>query len=80
MAMNEDLRLELYLSRKRLKSEMQRALSCISPASKRKLVARWKEEYSDLMYEQLLRCAKSKEVSRAIANWELEQFDQRRSK
>ena len=75
-----DIQMQLLASRRRLKKEMQAAISCISASSKRKLVARWKEEYSDLMYEQLLRCAKSKEVSRAIANWELEQFDQRRSK
>ena len=75
-----DIQMQLLASRRRLKKEMQAAISCISPSSKRRLVARWKEEYSDLMYEQLLRCAKNKEVSKAIADWELEQFDQRRSK
>lgn len=80
MDTERDIQMQLLASRRKLKKEMQAAISCISASSKRKLVARWKEEYSDLMYEQLLRCAKSKEVSRAIANWELEQFDQRRSK
>lgn len=80
MDTEQDIQMQLLASRRKLKKEMQAAISCISASSKRKLVARWKEEYSDLMYEQLLRCAKSKEVSRAIANWELEQFDQRRSK
>ena len=75
-----DIQMQLLASRRRLKKEMQAAISCISPSSKRRLVARWKEEYSDLVYQELLRCAKSKEVSRAIANWELEQFDQKRSK
>ena len=80
MDTEQDIQMQLLASRRRLKKEMQAAISCISPSSKRKLVARWKEEYSDLMYEQLLRCAKNREVSKAIADWELDQFDQRRSK
>ena len=59
---------------------MQAAISCISASSKRKLVARWKQEYSELMYEELLRCARNKDVRRAIADWNLEEFDQKRAK
>ena len=59
---------------------MQAALSCISASSKRKLAARWKEEYSELMYQQLIRCARNKEVRLAIADWNLEEFDGKRTK
>lgn len=74
MGMNEDTRLELYQSRKRLKVEMQRALSCISPASKRKLAAEWQEVYSALFYKELIACAKNKAVCGEIANWDLDNF------
>ena len=72
MDMNEDTRLALYQTRKRLKLEMQRALSCISAASKRKIAARWQQEYSELFYKELISCAKNKEAMREIANWDLE--------
>ena len=63
---------ELYKSRLRLKKEMQRALSCISPASKRKLAAEWEDKYSVLFYRELLACARNKAVCREIANWDVE--------
>lgn len=75
-----DIQMQLLASRRRLKKEMQAAISCISASSRRKLAARWKEEYSALMYEQLLRCARNKEVRLAIADWNLEEFDQKRNK
>ena len=78
--MNKDTELELYLSRKRLKTEMQRALSCISVAAKKKLAARWRDEYSELFYRELIRCAKNKEVCREIADWDLESFDKKRGR
>ena len=75
-----DIQMQLLASRRRLKKEMQAAISCISPSSKRKLVARWKEEYSELMYEQLLRVAKNKDVRREIADWDLDRFEEKRAK
>lgn len=72
MDMNEDLRLELYRSRLRLKREMQRALSCISPSAKRKLAAEWQETYSELFYKELISCARNKSVCREIADWNVE--------
>ena len=72
MGMSGDLRLELYHSRKRLKLEMQRALSCISSAAKRKLAAEWREKYSELFYKELISCAKNKNVAREIASWDVE--------
>ena len=74
MDMNEGLRLELYHSRKRLKLEMARALSCISAASKRKLAAEWQEKYSELFYKELISCARNKNVCREIANWDVEKM------
>lgn len=70
----------LWESRRKLKREMRAAISCISQASKRKLVSRWKEEYSQLMFEQLLRCAKNREVRIAISEWDVDQFDNKRKK
>lgn len=74
MDTRRDIQQELYRTRKRLKAEMQRALSCISPASKRKLVAQWQEKYSDLFYKELLACARNKDVCAEIANWDLEKM------
>ena len=78
MDMNEDMKLALYQTRKRLKVEMQRALSCISPASKRKIAQRWKDEYSELFYRELIACAKNKDAMREIANWDLDNFKGKR--
>ena len=65
----KDMQMELYNSRLRLKREMQRALSCISPAAKRKLAREWEETYSTLFYKELLSCAKNKKVAMEIADW-----------
>jgi len=65
---------QLYNSRMKLKKEMQRAISCIRPAAKRKLVAEWKEVYSELFYKELLACAKNKPVKHEIANWTQERM------
>ena len=78
MDMNEDMKLALYQTRKRLKVEMQRALSCISPAAKRKIAQRWREEYSELFYRELIACAKNKDAMREIAQWDLDNFKGKR--
>ena len=74
MDTTEDMQMRLYNSRLRLKKEMQRALSCISPGSKRYLAKEWKEKYSDVVYNELIRCAKNREAAEVISNWELEDF------
>ena len=53
---------------------MQRALSCISPGAKRYLAKEWKEKYSDVVYNELIRCAKNRKAAEVISNWELEDF------
>jgi hypothetical protein len=69
MDTEKDIQQELYNSRMRLKKEMQRALSCISPTAKRKLAREWEEKYSALFYKELLACAKNKKVATEIADW-----------
>lgn len=78
--MQTQLQTELHKSRMRLKREMQRALSCISPSAKRRLAAEWQETYSELFYKELIRCAKNKRVASDIANWDLDWFDKKREK
>lgn len=75
-----DLQTELLESRRRLKYEMQKALSCISPKAKRLLAAEWKEKYSELFYKELINCAKNKPVALAISEWNLDGFDKQRTK
>lgn len=74
MDTDKDIQMELYNSRMRLKKEMQRALSCISPSSKRKLAREWEDKYSVLFYRELLSCAKNKKVCTEIADWNLEKM------
>ena len=74
MDTDRDIQKELYNSRMRLKAEMNRALSCISKPSKRKLAAEWQEKYSALFYKELIACAKNKQVCRTIADWQLEKM------
>ena len=69
-----DTQTELYNSRMRLKKEMQRALSCISPSSKKKLAREWEDKYSALFYRDLLSCARTKKVCADIADWNLEKM------
>ena len=78
--MQTQVQTELYESRKKLQLEMRRALSCISPSSKRKLAAAWQETYSELFYKELIRCARNKEVARHIAGWDLEEFDNKKAR
>ena len=69
MDTEKDMQTELYNSRLRLKREMQRALSCISKVSKRKLAAEWEDKYSAIFYRELINCAKNKKVATEIADW-----------
>lgn len=71
---------ELYESRKRLQWELKRALSCISPKSKRVLAAEWREKYSEHFYSELIRCAKNKKVASDMIAWDLDGFDKKRAR
>jgi len=71
MGTEKDTQTQLYESRLRLKREMQKALSCISPKAKRLLVAEWEDKYSAIFYRELINCARSRDVSETIANWEV---------
>jgi uncharacterized iron-regulated protein len=65
---------QLYNSRLKLKREMQRAISCISKPSRRKLAAEWKKTYSEIFYQELINCARNKQVKFEIANWDNERM------
>jgi len=69
MGTEKDMQEQLYKSRLRLKWEMQKAISCISKVSKRKLAAEWKGKYSDIFYQELINCARNKGVRAEIATW-----------
>jgi hypothetical protein len=51
--------------------QMRRALSCRTKKQKIKLAKEWREKYSELMYKELISCAKDKTVCANIVNWEL---------
>jgi hypothetical protein len=74
MGTDKDTQMQLYESRMRLKREMQRALSCISPKAKRMLVLEWEDKYSAIFYRELLNCARSRDVSETIANWNVNEL------
>lgn len=76
----ESVEEQLYRTRKRLRLEMRRALSCVSAGAKRRLAAEWREKYSQMVYEELIRCAKNREVAQGIANWDIDKFDESRKK
>ena len=71
MDTNKDTQTQLYESRLRLKKEMQRALSCISPKAKRMLAAEWEDKYSAIFYKELLSCARNRDAAKTIADWQL---------
>jgi hypothetical protein len=35
------------------------------------LAAEWEEKYSAIFYKELLNCARSRDVARTIADWQL---------
>jgi len=74
MDTDKDIQMQLYESRLRLKREMQRALSCISPKAKKLLAKEWEEKYSAIFYRELISCARSRDVSETIANWNVDEL------
>jgi len=71
MDTDKDTQTQLYESRLKLKREMQRALSCISPKAKRMLASEWEDKYSAIFYKELLNCARNRDAARTIADWQL---------
>ena len=71
---------ELYATRRRLQWELKRALSCISPKAKRALAAEWKDKYSEIFYNELIRCARNKKVAGDIIAWNLDDFDGKKTR
>lgn len=61
---------ELFKTRVDLSLQMRRALGCRTKKQKIKLAKEWSEKYSELMYKELIACAKDKRVCATIANWE----------
>jgi hypothetical protein len=74
MDLQKDMQQQLYASRVKLRREMQRALACISKPSRRKLAAEWKKTYSEIFYQELVNCARNKQVRLQIARWDDEQM------
>jgi len=52
-----------------IRREMRRALSCTNDKAKILLAKEWKEKYSKVRYDELIRVAKNKDACEAIANW-----------
>ena len=61
----------LYETRYKFRQEMFNALACKTTKQKIALAARWKREYSAIGYEELIACARNKEVCVGITKWEL---------
>jgi hypothetical protein len=70
----------LLTSRSILKTEMQNVLYCESKEDKKALYDRWKAEYSVLMVEDLVKCAKDRKSCLMVANWDLNNFESGRRK
>jgi hypothetical protein len=55
-----------------LQREIRAALLCTRKSQKIKLVDRWKRDYPPIVWEEMLRVARKRDVARAIADWVLE--------
>jgi hypothetical protein len=44
------------------------------------LAAEWKGKYSDVFYNELIRCAKNKVVSGDIIAWNLDNFENKKTR
>lgn len=69
---------ELKSYRILMKMEMQRAMYCMNNEEKRKLVQDWKQKYSKIFANELIKLAKNAEVRRKIANWDIDNFEKGR--
>ena len=66
---------QLLASRSILKTEMLNVLHCESKEDKKALYQRWKAEYSELMVQDLVKCAKDRKSCLMMANWNLDNFE-----
>jgi hypothetical protein len=66
---------QLLASRSILKTEMLNVLHCESNEDKKALYQRWKAEYSELMVQDLVKCAKDRKSCLMVANWNLDNFE-----
>jgi len=66
------IQMHLYECRLRLKLEMQAALRCTRKSQKVKLVERWKQDYPEVVWQEMLRVARNRAVAQVIAEWCLE--------
>jgi hypothetical protein len=66
---------QLLASRSILKTEMSNVLHCESNEEKKALYQRWKAEYSELMVQDLVKCAKDRKSCLMVANWNLDNFE-----
>ena len=66
---------QLLASRSILKTEMLNVLHCESKEDKKALYQRWKAEYSELMVQDLVKCAKDRKSCLMAANWNLDNFE-----
>jgi hypothetical protein len=44
------------------------------------LAAEWQEKYSEIFYKELIRCAKNKSVAGDIVAWNLDKFDNKKTR
>lgn len=63
-----------------MKMEMQRAMYCMNNEEKRNLVKDWKQKYSKVFANELIKLAKNAEIRFKIANWDIDNFDKKRKK
>jgi hypothetical protein len=66
---------QLLASRSILKTEMLNVLHCESKDDKKALYRRWKAKYSELMVQDLVKCAKDHKSCLMVANWNLNNFE-----
>lgn len=68
---DEAIQAQLLANRAAMSSEMRLALACKTAVEKRRLVARWEQQYSERMCRDLLACARDKKVAFSISRWDL---------
>lgn len=70
-SLDERIQAQLRDNRRKMAYEMRAVLRCRTSKQKRDLVARWQAQYSELMCQDLLACARDESACRSIAAWEV---------
>ena len=65
---------QLRQSRVNLQMEVHAALMCKTKKQKIALVDRWKQQYSPIYVQELLRVARNKDVAGDILKWDLDKL------